>query len=462
MAAGARGLDTIAVSIHGPAGVLDLVVPPGASAADLAREYAEQSELGSIPLVYSRTGQPLRPDLALDDAGVETGDVLVAMTSVHRPPRSRREERRLRAQQPPGPLSATWFWVAGALALLAGWFGSQSDDPVLGRRARLGCCCSRPLVGVLPVGRFARRRVLVAPAFAAAAAYAVLADPDPARLPLVIGMSAIAASVCAAVGRALSDEPDEGLTVWMVVGSALFVTAGLAALLGFSAAVVWSVALAVAVLAARFVPMYAVDVPDSYLIDLDRLAVTAWSARERRPGRRGRIVVPPGVVSDVASSAARTMTAASAAIAAVVVLASTLLLTRVDARFDLIGVRCLVFFAGASLLLTARSHRHVGPRVLLRVAGLSCWAVLAAHGLALLSEPRRAALLGVLVALGIADGAGRGRDRARLALDLVVEAGRGGRGILRRRRAREPGRLHRTFQNPVGSRAVMFRVIDVG
>lgn len=422
MAAGARGLDTIAVSIHGPAGVLDLVVPPGASAADLAREYAEQSDLGSIPLVYSRTGQPLRPDLALDDAGVETGDVLVAMTSVHRPPRSRAEERRLRAQQPPGPLSATWFWVAGALALLAGWFGSQSEDPVL-TRVTVGLLLLSALVGVLPVGRFAGRRVLVAPAFAAAAAYTVLADPDPARLPLVIGMTAVAASVCAAVGRALSDEPDEGLTVWMVVGSSLFVTAGLAALLGFSAAVVWSVALAVAVLAARFVPMYAVDVPDSYLIDLDRLAVTAWSARERRPGRRGRIVVPPGIVSDVASSAARTMTASSAAIAAVAVLASTLLLTRVDARFDLIGVRCLVFFAGASLLLTARSHRHVGPRALLRIAGLSCWTVLAWHGLTLLSEPRRAALLGVLVALGL------------LMVLVAVATGRGWRSVWWSRRA---------------------------
>ena len=35
---------TIALSIHGPAGVLDLVVPAGATAVDVAREYAKQAD----------------------------------------------------------------------------------------------------------------------------------------------------------------------------------------------------------------------------------------------------------------------------------------------------------------------------------------------------------------------------------------------------------------------------------
>lgn len=421
MAAGARG-DTIALSIHGPAGVIDLVVPPGVSAADLAREYAEQSGLGSIPLLYTRAGSPLRPDRALADAGVGAGDVLVASTTVHRPAGQVGPERQGGAEEPPGPLSVTWLWVAGALALLAGWFGSHAEDPLL-QRVTVGLLLTAAVLGVLPVGRLAARRVLVAPAFAAAAAYAVLADPDPARLPLVLGMAAVAASVCAAAGRALAEGPDEGLTVWIVAGTALFVLAGGAALVGLAPAVVWSVALALAVLAARFVPVYAVDVPDTYLIDLDRLAVTAWSARERRPGRRGRVVVPPSAVAEVAASAARTMTAAAAAIAATALLASTLLLTRVEPRFDQIGVRCLVLFAGAALLLTARSHRHLGPRVLLRLAGLVCWAALAWHGLALLSEPRRGALLGVAIALGL------------LLVLVAVATGRGWRSVWWARRA---------------------------
>src|SRR3954447_2764055 len=39
----------LAVSVHGPAGVLDLVVPPGATAADLAEEYARQSGMPAVP-----------------------------------------------------------------------------------------------------------------------------------------------------------------------------------------------------------------------------------------------------------------------------------------------------------------------------------------------------------------------------------------------------------------------------
>lgn len=423
MAAGAGGgRDTIALSIHGPAGVLDLAVPPGAAAADLAREYAEQSGLGSIPLIYSRSGQPMRPDLALDEAGVGPGDVLVAMTSVHRPPPTGTAEWAPRTERAPGPWSATWFWAAGALALLAGWLGSQvqSERP---QQVTVGLLLASVVIGVLPVGRLACQRVLVAPAFAAAAAFAVLFDPEPARLPLVLGMVALSAAVVATVGRALTDGPDEGLRVWMSAGGGLFVIAGAAALLDVSAAVVWSVTLVIAVLAARFVPMYAVDVPDQYLIDLDRLAVTAWSARERPPGRRGRIVVPSSTVSEVASSAARMMTAAAAAIAVASVLSSALLVTRVEPEIDRIGVRCLVFFAAAALVLTARGHRHAGPRILLRLAGLTVWAVVVAEGLVVMSEPRRATFLGIAIALGL------------LLIMVAVATGRGWRSVWWSRRA---------------------------
>ena len=82
-----------------------------------------------------------------------------------------------------------------------------------------------------------------------------------------------------------------------------------------------------------------------------------------------------------------------------------------------------MFFAGAALLLTARSHRHTGPRVLLRLAGLTSWALLAAHGLAVMSEPRRATLLGVAIALGL------------LLILIAVATGRGWRSVWWSRRA---------------------------
>jgi len=421
MAAGSGGLDTIAVSIHGPAGVVDLVVPPGAAASDLAREYAEQSTLASIPLIYTRSGAPLRPDVALDDAGIESGDVLVAMTSVHRPSIPTAPSQPQPTAAAPGPWSAVLFWAAGVLAVLAGSFTTQAEGDL--RAVTVGLLLAAVVVGVLPVGRYAAHRVLVAPAFAAAAALPVLWDPTPERLPLILGMVGLAAALAAAVGRALAAGPDEALRVWMVSGGGLFVLAGLAALVGFSAAVVWSSVVVICVMAARFVPVYAVDIADQYLIDLDRLAVTAWSARERRTGRRGRIVVPEATVADLAAGAARTMGAAAAAIAVAAAMSSYLLLTRVQPEFDRIGVRCLVFFAGAALLLTARSHRHTGPRVLLRVAGLACWSLLGWQLLGELSEPRLSALLGAAIALGL------------LLVLIAVATGRGWRSVWWSRRA---------------------------
>ena len=421
MAAGSGGLDTMAVSIHGPAGVVDLVVPPGAVATDLAREYAQQSSLASVPLIYTRTGELLRADDGLGDAGVVTGDVLVATTTVHRPRESAPVARTDHPGPEAGPWSTAWFWGTGLLAVLAGAFTTQTHGELRG--AAVALLLAAAVVGVVPFGRYAAQRVLVAPAFAGAAALPVLWDPTPERLPLILGTVGLAAAIAAAVGRALAPGPDEALRVWMVGGTGLFALAGMAALGDFSAAVVWSAVMVLAVLAARFVPAFAVDVADQYLIDLDRLAVTAWSARERRPGRRGRIVVPEATVSQVATGAARTMAAAAAAVAVAVTVASYLLLTRVTPELDRIGVRCLVCFAGAALLLTARSHRHPAPRVLLRLAGLSCWSMLVWQLLDELSEPRRAALLGVAIALGL------------LLVLIAVATGRGWRSVWWSRRA---------------------------
>ena len=52
---------TIALSIHGPAGVLDLVVPAGATAVDVAREYAKQAgrRRPGIPLLQTALGERL-------------------------------------------------------------------------------------------------------------------------------------------------------------------------------------------------------------------------------------------------------------------------------------------------------------------------------------------------------------------------------------------------------------------
>ncbi len=268
--------------------------------------------------------------------------------------------------------------MAAAVAVLAAWSAARlgDGDEVL-RTATVALLVGAAVLGVLPVGRLAAHRAVAAPAFAGAAAYVVAHDPAPERLPTVLGVAALAAAVTAAVARSLGRGADEPLRVWIAAGVVGFVASTGAALVGFSPQVVWAVLLVAAMLATRFVPLLAVDVPDQFLIDLERLAVTAWSARERPRGRRGRIVVPRAAVATVAESGTRTVVAASVAILAVAALSAPLLLLAASAPVDRVGARLLVGFAGAALLLAGRSYRHAAARILLRLAGLACWATLA-------------------------------------------------------------------------------------
>ena len=414
----------VALSVHGPLGVLDLVVPVGASTWDVAREYAERSGLGTVPLLFTSTGASLPPDLVLSEGGIGTGTVLVATTGARRPPADH-PSARLPARGPedgPGPLVVGWFVAAAAAATLAGWLLAPSGSADLTTPVVL-VLLGAAVAGVLPVGRLAPLRAVTAPVFAGAAAYALLWDPDPLHLPTIIGGAALAAAVTAGVARALAAGPDEGLAVWIVAGGTAFVVPALGALLGAAPAVVWSVLLLVAMLASRSVPLLAVDVPDHHLIDLERLAASAWSAREVPRGRRGRTVVSFAGVAAVAGRAARTTTAACAAIAAIVVVAVPQLLATAADDIDRIGARSMVFFVGASLLLVARSYRHAAARSLLRVAGLYCWIVLAGQ---LLLGPAQGRLALVAVGAGVV---------AAVLLVAAVATGRGWRSAWWSRRA---------------------------
>ena len=380
---GVSTTDAVALSVHGPAGVLDLLVPSGASVADVAVEYADKAGLGVVPALCTPLGQWLAPDRALEAAGVGSGSVLVALLAGPSPTaasgRRRRADERARTPRPapPGPLSALWFCVAVGLALVAGWSASQEQPSDL-RTATVVLLGAAAFVGILPVGRHAAHRILAAPAFAASAAFVVAWDPAPERLPTIIGIAALTGAVAAALARALDRHSEEALRVWIVVGSLVFALTCGAALLDFRPQVAWALLLLLATLAARFVPSFAIDVPDQLLIDLERLAVTAWSARDRPSGRRGRIVVPPAAVELVAARGTRIVTAASGAILAVVVVSAPLLLESATQRHDWVGARAMVGFSGASLLFAARSYRHGTARALLRVAGLACLLVLLA------------------------------------------------------------------------------------
>ena len=413
---------TIALSIHGPAGVLDLVVPAGATAVDVAREYAKQADVPGIPLLQTALGERLNAAVPLGEAGIQPGDVLVATTGVHRPRRVTLLQAAKNAPESPA-LAAMIAWVAALVAALAAWYAGRAGDDVV-RTVTVGLLLACSLVGVLPLGRHARQRAAAAPAFAAAAAFAALYEPGVHLLPAILGAAGIAAAVVAGIGRAVSVGSDEVSTVWIVSGLTVFACCAVPAMLGWDARVAWTLLVFLSMMAARFAPSLAVDVPDDALLDLDRLAVTAWSARDtQRRSRRGRIVVAADAMERLVHRASRIVTGAAAAILVTVLVASPLLLHAATIDLDRIGARCLVFFAGCSLLLAARSYRHAAARVLLRLAGLGALVALAAH---LVSGPGAGhvdTFFYVTVALGV------------IALAAAVATGRGWRSVWWSRRA---------------------------
>ena len=177
-------------------------------------------------------------------------------------------------------------------------------------------------------------------------------------------------------------------------------------------------------MAARFAPSLAIDVPDEALLDLDRLAVTAWSARDTQRGaRRGRVVVSADAMERLVHRASRVVTAASVAVMVVTLTASPLLLHSATIDLDRIGARCLVLFAGLSLLLAARSYRHAAARAFLRLAGLGALVALAEHLVTGSGAGHLDTFFYVAVALGV------------IALAAAVATGRGWRSVWWSRRA---------------------------
>ncbi len=413
---------TVALTVHGPAGAVDLVVPPEASVDDVAREYAAKAGLQFAPALHSRIGKVLEPTRSLGDLGIRSGAMLAAGGAIRRHAGDLTPEPA--EDRGPGAFSAAWFAVAVGIAALAGWFASRVGGlDTLEGQVTVGLLGLSAVIGVLPVGRLSSHRMVAAPAFAAAAAFAVVWAPEPERLPTVVGVTALVAAVAAGVARALDVQGDEALRVWIFVGVGLFLVTGAGALLHADPEVVWSILLLAATLAARFVPVVAIDVPDQFLIDLERLAVSAWSARDRPHGRRGRMVVPPHAVAQVAARGARIVTAAAAGVWAVVAVSAPMLLATASLPVDRIGARVMVGLAGAALLLAARSYRHATARALLRGAGLTCWAALAVVLLGLMDTPQS-------VALGIA-----GVLLAALMVVVAVATGRGWRSAWWSRRA---------------------------
>jgi hypothetical protein len=420
---GSATTDTIAVTVHGPSGALDLLVPVGAAVADVAREYAAHCRLPQPPRLVTPAGRVLPEQVGLEDVGVESGDLLVATFGPTPPPASElgvRDGRRA-ADRPAGAGSALWCAVAATAGVLAGVLAADADQ--VPRRATIALLVLAAASGVVPTGRYAAHRAASAPAFAAAAAFAAAWQPGADRLPLLFGIAGLGAAVAAGATRAAGTSSREVQNVWIAAGIGVFLVAGATLLAGFGPQVAWGVMVVIALLAARSVPAFAVDVPDQMLIDLEKLAVTAWSARDRTTGRRGRMIIPEAGVRELLARGAAIVNAACAAILVVVVAAVPGLLTTATLDLDRLGAAALIFFAGGGLLLAARSYRHALARSLLRSAGLFAWAALVVDRL--LAAPDRTRWYVVLVVLAL----------AAAVLVAAVATGRGWRSVWWARRA---------------------------
>jgi len=391
--------DVLALTVHGPAGALDLMVPSAAVVTDVAREYAVQAGLSAIPLLYSRTGDPLLASSSLTDVGVDTGDILVAAAGVHRaslvaPTSSSGSDR-----APVSAVAVLWCTVTAAVAVLAGWCAAHASPT--DRDLATAVLAGTALLGLVPAGRHAVPRALASPCFLGAAAFAWVWDPAPERLPIVVGVTATGVAVGAAVVRAGAGRAEAQLSVVVVAGTLVFAVTGVVTLTGWAPRVAWAVVPVGALLAARFVPAVAVDVPDQYLVDFERLAVTAWSARDRGPRRRVRSLVPIGAVAEVADRGGRLVAAATACILLVAVVTAPLLLWAATLPVDRVGARLEVVLVGAGLLLAGRSYRQPAARLQLRLAGLACWAALAAYAVPRMSTSQLFTLSLVAVGLGV-------------------------------------------------------------
>jgi hypothetical protein len=414
--------DVLALTVHGPAGALDLVVPANAAVTDVAREYADQAGLGTIPLLCSRTGDVLLASSTLAELGVRTGNVVVAATGLHRPSPTTSDRGRPPETAPdPGPLAVLWCSLAAGVGGLAAWCtvrasGTRHDVALAVLVVAAG-------VGLVPGRRSVVPRVLAAPCFLGAAGFAWAWDPAPERLPMVLGVAAAAVAVGAALVRAVAGRAEAQLGVLVVAGSLVFVVTGALTLLGWPPRAAWAILLAGALVAARFVPALAIDVPDQYLVDVERLAVTAWSARDPAPRRRVRSIVPVAAVNAVADRGARVVTTAAGSVLVVTAATAPLLLWSADLPVDRVGARLEVALVGLGLLLSARSYRHPGARALLRLAGLACGGALAAYAGTRLDRGQLLAVALVAVATGL------------LVVVAAVATGRGWRSVRWSRRA---------------------------
>lgn len=385
-----HGTDSaLRVSVLGPSGQVDLVVPYGGTVGGLARAYAELLGLRTPPRLRLVTGRLLEDDAEVDDV-LEQGSAVVAAPTdagaAAAPDDSTSTGEGAAGPSQPhlGRTAVATLWAAGVAALGAAVLASRGLS-LGGSAAWLPSAAAGLLllgslavaVRVSLVGTGGRPGYLVAPALAASGGFVLGFSPGTGGVLVGLVAAGLAAAVVAAVARTGAEgEAEQVLRSWLVV-AAVAAAVGVGGLfVGSSALGLATVVLGAAVTLTRLLPGLAVDVDDDVLLDLDRLAVTAWSARETPRGGRARHQVRMPMVQEVVARSRRTVTAGVLATATAATIAGPVVALGWGASRTpwaaWAGV-AMVLLSAATLALVGRTFRSAWPRTVLAVT--SCWLV---------------------------------------------------------------------------------------
>lgn len=383
--AGSVAWASLRLTVRGSSGNVDLVVPLGADVAEVSREYAAALGQANAPQLSSTMGRALDPGQPVQQLGLQHGDVLVALdrSDAHATQRSAESGSELDGAAAPDSATSrkALCGVAAAFGLAAGGVGAFAGDG-FERAVCVALLLLSAVIATVPTraapSSVSGARVAVAPAFAAAGAFGAVYTSAPGGLLLGLAVGGLAATIAAAVGRTGADsEHDDLLLAWLATAAVAATFAAAVLLLGAPERSYWALLFAVAVVVARVIPYLVVDVPDQVLLDLERLAITAWSARTRPRERRRRSVIKSDSAAGVVHRGHRLVSATAVAVAVAVAVCAPLLVLESAQGLAGTGARLLVLFGGGALALISRSYRAAMPRIALRVAGAWALGVLA-------------------------------------------------------------------------------------
>lgn len=401
---------TVRVSVVGDEHRIDVAVPVWTEVRELADLYMDETGTRAVSLL-SVGGRRLDDASSMHDAGLRDGSLLVAVKRAGRrarpmpaeqtsamsldalrsglsgdrlpdPPTAEEIEagegrRALRDGEPDAmaatdraprlPLTAA---PAGAAVMSVGvTVTALMSDPSVRSWATIGLVLLGLLTVVLARGERSGDSLWLATVPLHAAGAAVLVLPESASTLLTIGVAALVAAAAAATIRTgAPDVADDELLTWTACAAIVALVATICLLAGWTSPTFYACIVTAAIIGVRAIPAYAVRVPDHVLLDVDRLAVTAWTARER-PRRSFRGVIRSDDVTSVARRGSELVAVGTVACSVAVVAASSALLLADLPQSRRIGTLLLCLGAAGVLVLGGRSRRDRATRRLQRTAG---------------------------------------------------------------------------------------------